>query len=115
VETLAVRPGDLVPAGRQVVLAHRTGDLWVKVFVPSTDLGKLRLGQSVEVAVDSHPGKRFPGQIIHIATSSEFTPRNVQSVDERRHQVFAVKVHVADPEGVFKSGMAAEVFVPLSN
>lgn len=114
IETLSVRPGDLVPAGRQVVLAHRTGDLWVKVFVPSTDLGNLRLGQSVEVAVDSHPGKRFTGQIIHIATASEFTPRNVQSLDERRHQVFAVKVHVPDPEGVFKSGMAAEVFVPLS-
>lgn len=113
IETLAVRPGDLVPAGRQVVLAHRTGDLWVKVFVPSTDLGKLRLGQAVEVAVDSHPGERFAGQIVHIATSAEFTPRNVQSIDERRHQVFAVKVHVADPDSVFKSGMAAEVFVPL--
>jgi multidrug resistance efflux pump len=114
VEVVSVRPGDLVPAGRSVVLAHRTGDLWVKVFVPSTDLGKLRLGQAVEVAVDSHPGKRFPGEVIHIATSSEFTPRNVQSVDERRHQVFAVKVRVTDPGGVFKSGMAAEVFVPLS-
>ena len=48
-----------------------------------------------------------------LANVSEFTPRNVQSLDERRHQVFAVKVRVADPEGVFKSGMAAEVFVPL--
>jgi multidrug resistance efflux pump len=114
VEVMSVRPGDLVTAGRSVVLAHRTGDLWVKVFVPSTDLGKLRLGQAVEVAVDSHPGKRFTGEVIHIATSSEFTPRNVQSVDERRHQVFAVKVRVTDPDGVFKSGMAAEVFVPLS-
>jgi multidrug efflux pump subunit AcrA (membrane-fusion protein) len=113
VEVVPVRAGSLVPAGQPVVLAHRADDLWVKVFVPSTELGKLRLGQSVEVAVDSHPGRRFPGQVTHIATVSEFTPRNVQSADERKHQVFAVKVRVTDPDGVFKSGMAAEVFVPL--
>jgi HlyD family secretion protein len=73
----------------------------------------VKLGQSVAVTVDSHPGTRFTGQVIHIAATSEFTPRNVQSVDERRHQVFAVKVRVSDSQGVFKSGMAAEVFVPL--
>jgi multidrug resistance efflux pump len=113
IEVVAVRPGDLVQPGKPVVLAQRADDLWVKVFVPATELGKLLLGQGVEVAVDSHPGRRFPGQVIHIANVSEFTPRNVQSLDERRHQVFAVKVRVADPDGVFKSGMAAEVFVPL--
>jgi multidrug resistance efflux pump len=115
IETVAVRAGSLVPAGQPVVVVHRVGDLWVKVFVPATELGKLRLGQDVEVSVDSHPGRRFPGQVIHIANISEFTPRNVQSLDERRHQVFAVKVRVADPDGVFKSGMAAEVFVTPAN
>ena len=59
------------------------------------------------------PGRKFPGEIIYIAAVSEFTPRNVQSADERKHQVFAVKVRVADPGGVFKSGMAAEVTVPV--
>jgi multidrug resistance efflux pump len=95
------------------VVALRADDLWVKVFVPATELGRLKLGQGVEVGVDSHPGRLFAGEVIQIADVSEFTPRNVQSLDERRHQVFAVKVRVADPEGVFKSGMAAEVFVPL--
>ncbi len=114
IETVAVRAGSLVPAGQPVVVVHRIGDLWVKVFVPATELGKLRLGQEVEVSVDSHPGRRFAGKVIHIANISEFTPRNVQSLDERRHQVFAVKVQVDDPDGVFKSGMAAEVFVPLA-
>ncbi|MCI0700268.1 MAG: efflux RND transporter periplasmic adaptor subunit [Planctomycetia bacterium] len=113
VEVLAVRPGDLVQPGEPVARVLRADDLWVKVFVPATELGKLRLNQAVEVSVDSHPGKRFAGQVIQIATVSEFTPRNVQSPDERQHQVFAVKVRVTDPDGVFKSGMAAEVFVPL--
>jgi HlyD family secretion protein len=115
IEVLSVRAGDLVTAGQPVVRAHRADDLWVKAFVPSTDLGKLKHGQAVEVAVDSHPGKRFTGEVMFIASVSEFTPRNVQSADERKHQVFAVKVRVNDPDGVFKSGMAAEVFVPLAN
>jgi len=114
IEVLNVRPGDLVAAGQPVVRALRAGDLWVKVFVPSTEIGKLRLNESVEVTVDSHPGRRFHGEVLHIAAISEFTPRNVQSADERKHQVFAVKVRVKDPEGVFKSGMAAEVMLPLN-
>jgi multidrug resistance efflux pump len=113
IEVVSVRPGDLVPAGQPVIRALRADDLWVKVFAPATELGKLWLGQAVEVTVDSHPGRRFPGQIFYIASISEFTPRNVQSIDERKHQVFAVKVRVTDADGVFKSGMAAEVFIPV--
>lgn len=113
VDVLAVRPGDVVQAGQPVARLLRADDLWVKVFVPATELGKLKLNQEVGVRVDSHPDKRFAGQVVHIAAVSEFTPRNVQSADERAHQVFAVKVRVTDPDGVFKSGMAADVFVPL--
>ena len=79
----------------------------------AAELGKVRLNQVVDVRVDSYPNKRFRGTVIQVASISEFTPRNVQSADERRHQVFAIKVRVADPEGVFRSGMAAEVLVPL--
>jgi HlyD family secretion protein len=113
IEVLAVRKGDLLPPNQPVARVLRADDLWVKVFVPSTELGKVRLNDAVDVTVDSYPGRRFQGKIEQIASESEFTPRNVQSVDERRHQVFAVKVRVADPEGVFKSGMAAEVSLPL--
>jgi HlyD family secretion protein len=111
IETVSVRAGDLVTPNQPVVRVLRADDLWVKVFVPSTELGKVKPGHDVEVTVDSHPGKRFAGRVSQIATVSEFTPRNVQSIDERRHQVFAVKVVVTDPDGVFKSGMAAQVFL----
>src|SRR5262249_54860606 len=79
VETVSVRAGSLVTAGQPVVVAHRADDLWVKVYVPSTELGKVRVGQAAEVTVDSHPGRRFKGEVMQIATASEFTPRNVQS------------------------------------
>jgi multidrug resistance efflux pump len=113
VEVLAVRKGDIVAPNQPIVRVLGAQDMWVKVYVPETDLGKVRLHQTVEVTVDSYPGRRFRGDVIQIAAVSEFTPRNVQSADERKHQVFGVKVRVDDPQGVFKSGMAAEVLLPL--
>ena len=113
VEVLAVRPGDIVGPNQPVARVLRAADLWVKAYVPATELGKVRLNQAVEVTIDSHPGRRFAGTITHIANVSEFTPRNVQSADEREFQMFAVKVRVPDPDGVFKSGMAADVYVPV--
>jgi multidrug resistance efflux pump len=108
-EVLSVRKGDVLSPGAPVARLHRASDLWVKVFVPETEIGRVAVGQSAEATVDSFPGRKFAGKVSWIAAQAEFTPRNVQSADERRHQVFAVKVVVADPEGVFKSGMAAEV------
>jgi len=113
VEVVAVRKGDVLTAGQPVVRVLRAEDLWVKVFVPETDLGRVRLNQAVTVTVDAYPGKQFQGTVQQIASISEFTPRNVQSASERRHQVFAVKVRVTDPRGAFHSGMAAEVVLPL--
>lgn len=113
VEVLAVRKGDLVPPNQPVVRVLRAEDLWVKVYVPETELGKIRLNQEVEVRIDSYPDTRFKGVIRQIATISEFTPRNVQSVDERHNQVFGVKVYIQNPQGIFRAGMAAEVTVPL--
>ncbi len=113
VEVLGVRKGDLVAPNTPVIRALSMEDRWVKVFVPSTELGKIHLDDAVQVTCDSFPGKRFKGTIIQIATISEFTPRNVQSLDERKHQVFGVKVRVEDEGEVFKAGMAAEVIVPL--
>jgi multidrug resistance efflux pump len=113
VEVLAVRPGDILAANQTAVRVLRAGDLWVRGYVSEVDLGKVRLNQEALVVVDSHPGRPIPGQVVQIASVSEFTPRNVQSVDERHHQVFGVKIHVADGEGVFKSGMAARIVLPV--
>jgi multidrug resistance efflux pump len=113
VEVLSVRPGDLVPANQPILRVLRVEDLWIKVFVPETQLGLIPLGKQVEVTIDAYPGRRFRGHVIQKATISEFTPRNVQSPDERRYQVFGLKIRVDDPHGVFNAGMAAEVTVPI--
>lgn len=109
VEVMGVRKGDLIPPNQPVVRVLRADDMWVKVYVPETELGKIRLNQPVTITIDSYPGRQFAGAVLFIANESEFTPRNIQSREERRYQVFGIRVRVADPQGVFKSGMAAEV------
>jgi multidrug resistance efflux pump len=113
VEVVAVRSGDLVPAGQPVVRVLRLQDLWVKIFVPETKLNLVPLHKAVEVTIDAPTRHVFKGTIQQKASGSEFTPRNVQSAEERRYQVFAVKVKVDDPQGVLNAGMAAEVRIPL--
>ena len=113
VEVVAIRPGDLVQPNQPVVRVLRIEDLWVKIFVPETQYGYVTLNKKVDVTIDTHPGKIFKGEVIQRSNISEFTPRNVQSVDERRFQVFGVKIRVDDPQGVLNAGMAAEVTIPL--
>lgn len=112
VELVSVRKGDTTAPNQPVVRILRAKDLWVKAFVPETELGRVLLNEEVEVTIDTYPERRFKGRITYIASMSEFTPRNVQSIDERRHQVFAIKVRVDDSQGIFKSGMAADVWLP---
>jgi HlyD family secretion protein len=111
VQTVAVRPGDIAAANRPVALVLRADDMWVKAYISEVELGRIKVGQQVAVTIDTFPNKRFSGEVIYISPQSEFTPRNVQTVEERRHQVFAVKVRVVDPQGVFKAGMAADVWL----
>jgi HlyD family secretion protein len=111
VQIVGVRPGDIAAPNRPVALVLRADDLWVKAYISEVDLGLIKTGQQVEVTMDTFPDRRFQGEVTYIAPESEFTPRNVQTIDERRHQVFAVKVRVKDPEGIYKSGMAADVWL----
>jgi multidrug resistance efflux pump len=113
VEILSVRPGDIVAPNQTVARVLRADDLWVKAYISEVDLGRIKLGQKVQVTIDTFPARRFSGEVTHIASAAEFTPRNVQTIDERRHQVFGFRVRVQDPQGVFKSGMAADVHLPL--
>ena len=109
VETVSVRPGDLVPPGRIVVTALEPSQLWVKVYVPETDLARVHLDQTASVSVDGISGRVFQGRLGQVASQAEFLPRNVQTPDDRQHQVFGVKVYVDNPTGTLKSGMSATV------
>jgi HlyD family secretion protein len=107
-EVVSVRKGDLIPPNQPILRALLARDLWVRLYIPETDMWRIKKGAKVQVTLDGSP-EVFEGSVMQISSISEFTPRNVQSADERRHQVFGVKIQVPDPKGVFKAGMAANV------
>jgi HlyD family secretion protein len=109
IEVLSVRPGDLVPAGRIVMTMLETSQLWVKVYVPETELAHVHVGQHATVHVDSFGGRAFAGHVGQIASQAEFLPRNVQTKSDREHEVFGAKVYVDNAQQILKSGMSATV------
>lgn len=106
-ETVAVRPGDLVPAGRAVVTLLEPARLWVRVFVPETHLASISVGRRMEVEAVASPGKWYPAHIEQIASQGEFLPRNVQTRSDRDHLVYGVKVRIDAADHPLKPGMAA--------
>ena len=109
VEVVSTRPGDLVPAGRIVITMLEASQLWVKVYVPETELARVHVGQRATVKVDSFGGRAFEGHVGQIASQAEFLPRNVQTRSDREHEVFGAKVYVDNSQQVLKSGMSATV------
>jgi HlyD family secretion protein len=109
VQSVSVRPGDLVPAGRVVITMLEATQLWVKVYVPETQLGSVSIGRNATVEIDSLPGRPFAAHVEQISSQAEFLPRNIQTEEDRQHQVFGVKVRVNNSEGLLKSGMSARV------
>ena len=109
IEVLSVRPGDLVPAGRIVITMLEPSQLWVKVYVPETELAHVHVAQPATVRVDSFAGRSFTGHVGQIASQAEFLPRNVQTKSDREHEVFGVKVYADNAQQILKSGMSATV------
>jgi HlyD family secretion protein len=108
-EVLSVKIGDVLAANREVATLLLPQHMWVRVYVPEPWLGHIRLGENVEVHVDSEPSKAFSGVVEQIARSAEFTPRNVQTVGERIKQVFGIKIRLDNRESKLRAGMSADV------
>jgi len=85
----------------------------VVVYVSETDLGKVKLGQKTELKVDSFPERVFEGKVVYISPEAEFTPKNIQTKDERTKLVFAVKTEIPNPKFELKTGMPADVRIIL--
>jgi len=98
--------GELVAAGAPLLVVTDLQDAWLNVYVSEPDLGRIRLGQDAEVLTDD--GQKRPGRVAYVASQAEFTPRNVQTRDERAKLVFKVKVDLDNADGLFKPGMPAE-------
>jgi RND family efflux transporter MFP subunit len=111
-EVLSVKVGDVLPPNREVATLVLPQHLWVRVFVPEPWLGLIKVGDPVRVRVDSFPGKDFDGTVEQVNRQAEFTPRNVQTVEDRIRQVFGVKIRLPNREDQLRAGMSADVIFP---
>jgi HlyD family secretion protein len=108
VQSFGLRPGDLVAPNQAVAEILEADQLWVRVYVPETELGLVRVDHPVQVHVDTYPNVSFHGHIATVSGQGEYTPRNVQTRAQRAEQVFGAKVLIdADPR--LHAGMAADV------
>ena len=108
VQSFGLRPGDIVAPNETVAEILESSQLWVRIYVPETMLGLVRVNQPVRVSVDTWPNQWFQGRVSTVAAQGEYTPRNVQTRAQRAEQVFGVKVLV-DPDPRLHAGMAAQV------
>src|SRR2546426_4444779 len=109
VEVLDVRPGDLIAPNTTVATLLEKDQIYVRIYVPETVIGRVQLGEKAEVHVDSFPNQVFNGVVGQINQQAEFLPRNVQTREERVHQVIGIKIRIKDPAGRVLAGMAADV------
>ncbi|MHB1026005.1 MAG: efflux RND transporter periplasmic adaptor subunit [Desulfobacteria bacterium] len=103
-----VEPGDYVAPGTPVVTVGSLKDPWLRAHIEETDLGRVKVGQVVEVTADTYPGKKYAGHVSFIASQAEFTPKSVQTRKERVKLVYRIKVDVANPDMELKPGMPAD-------
>ena len=111
--TKAVEAGEVVAAGKPLVLLGDLDHPWIKIYVPETQLGKVRLGAPARVLVDSFPNLPFRGTVTWISDQAEFTPKNVQTAEERVNLVYAVKITIQNAERKLKAGMPADAELDL--
>ena len=105
----SVEAGEVVFPGMVLMTIGDVRSPWVRVYIGEADIGKVRIGQKAFVATDAYPKRKFPGILRYIASEAEFTPKNVQTREERVKLVYEARIYLSNEEGILKPGMPADV------
>ncbi len=106
-----VEEGELIGTGTTIARISRLEKVELMIYVNETDLGKVKLGSHADVVIDTYPDKNYSATVMYVSPVAEFTPRNVQTKDERTKLVFGVKLEVENINGELKSGMPADAYL----
>jgi HlyD family secretion protein len=104
----SAEPGAYLSPGSPVVTVAQLDRVWLRAFVSEKDLGRIRLGQASDVFIDAYPDKTYHGRVSFISSQAEFTPKSVQTFEERVNLMYRVKIDLDNPEGELKPGMPAD-------
>ena len=110
----SAEPGEYLTPSTPVVTLGALDHPWLRAFINEKDLGRIRLKDKVTVTVDSFPDKQFTGVLSFISSQAEFTPKSVQTFEERVKLMFRIKIALANPDGELKPGMPADALISLS-
>ena len=105
--------GEVVSPGTPIITLADLDHIWLRVYLPETDLGKVRWGQTVNVRTDTYPGKNYRGRVSVIASDAEFTPKSVQTEKERVTLVYRIKIDVENPNHELKPGTPADAYLQV--
>ena len=108
-----LEPGDMASPQTPVLTLALNSPLWVRTYVPETDLGRVRIGMAAEIQSDSFPGKSYRGWVGFLSPTAEFTPKNVETPELRTRLVYQARVFVCDPQEELRLGMPATVILAL--
>jgi HlyD family secretion protein len=109
-----VEVGELAAPGASIVRIADLDEMKINVYVPETLIPRIQLGQNAELVVDAFEGRTFGGTVVYISPTAEFTPKSIQTKEERVKLVFAVKILVSNPDGALKAGLPADVTLQLA-
>lgn len=113
ITTRVVEMGEFVSPGMPIVTITHLEVVHLTIYVPETKLGKVKLGQDAQVSVDTFPGRIFTGKVTYISPEAEFTPKNIQTQEERVKLVYGVKIELENPEKTLKVGMPADAVLKI--
>ncbi len=105
-------PGEVLSPGQKIITIADLDNLEIRVYLPETLLGKVRLGQNALINIDSHPGETFDGVVTRISDKAEFTPKNIQTKQERIKTVYGITIGSSGHNGILKPGMPCDVTIP---
>lgn len=105
--------GEVVSVGSPVVTLADLDNVWLRAYVPETDLGRIRHGQQVAVRTDTFPGKTYRGRISFISQRAEFTPKTIETHKERVTLVYRIKIDLENPNHELNPGMPADASIEL--
>ena len=107
----AVEAGEMVTPGGTVITLADLDSVHVMIYVTGMEVGRIRLGDTAEVRIDAFPDRPFAGRITYISPEAEFTPKNVQTKEDRVKLVFGVKIGIENRDGLLKPGLPADAVV----
>ena len=109
----AADAGEVLAPGTAVVTVGDIDHPWLRGYVNETDLAKVKIGSKAKVTSDSYPGKVYPGRVTFISSEAEFTPKQIQTQEERVKLVYRIKIEVENPKRELKSNMPVDAEIVL--